>query len=144
MIHDGKDHINVYSKGETKLGRMLSNFAYTPFILPIAGRFDSVEAFWHWWRSGGRTNKRLHGFQASNQKYVIERDPPSPELLKRVYLRKLKYQTPLKEALMKSTLPFTHYYVYGGLRKATPWEWTGSLWHDIREELKYEQSLSKI
>lgn len=28
---DGIDHINVYSKGKTELGKLLSNFARTPF-----------------------------------------------------------------------------------------------------------------
>jgi len=30
---DGITHINIYSKGKTDLGRMLSNFAKLPFIL---------------------------------------------------------------------------------------------------------------
>lgn len=40
---DGIDHINIYSKGKTTLGRMLSNFACTPFTHPEDGKFASIE-----------------------------------------------------------------------------------------------------
>ena len=39
---DGIEHINIYSKGKTELGRLLTNFAQTPFIHPEYGRFESV------------------------------------------------------------------------------------------------------
>lgn len=29
-LEDGITHINVYSKGATELGRLLTNFAHTP------------------------------------------------------------------------------------------------------------------
>jgi len=45
---DGKSHINVYSKGQTELGRMLSNFAHSPFR-NMEYDFASVEAFWYWY-----------------------------------------------------------------------------------------------
>jgi hypothetical protein len=40
---DGVTHINVYSRGNTELGRLLSNFAHTPFSHPEFGEFASVE-----------------------------------------------------------------------------------------------------
>jgi hypothetical protein len=33
---DGIDHINIYSKGYTKLGRLLSNFTKSEFTHPIS------------------------------------------------------------------------------------------------------------
>jgi hypothetical protein len=45
---DGVTHINVYSRGNTELGRLLSNFAHTPFSHPEFGEFASVEGFWYW------------------------------------------------------------------------------------------------
>ena len=45
---DGITHINICSKGKTELGRLLSNFAHTPFWLQGAGRFESVEGYWFW------------------------------------------------------------------------------------------------
>jgi predicted NAD-dependent protein-ADP-ribosyltransferase YbiA (DUF1768 family) len=42
---DGVDHVNVYSRGKTEAGRLLSNFAHTPFTLHGV-RFASVEGFY--------------------------------------------------------------------------------------------------
>lgn len=44
---DGIDHINVYSKGKTALGRFLSNFAQVD-LETKNGNFSSVEAYWYW------------------------------------------------------------------------------------------------
>lgn len=44
--NDGIDHINVYSGGATELGRLLTNFAHTPFENEY-GKFESVEGFWY-------------------------------------------------------------------------------------------------
>jgi predicted NAD-dependent protein-ADP-ribosyltransferase YbiA (DUF1768 family) len=42
---DGIDHLNIYSRGRTTEGRLLSNFAETPFVLDGV-RFASVEAWY--------------------------------------------------------------------------------------------------
>lgn len=42
---DGLDHINVYSRGKTLLGKYLSNFARTPVMISTL-RFASVESWW--------------------------------------------------------------------------------------------------
>jgi predicted NAD-dependent protein-ADP-ribosyltransferase YbiA (DUF1768 family) len=42
---DGIDHLNIYSRGRTTEGRLLSNFAATPFVLDGV-RFASVEAWY--------------------------------------------------------------------------------------------------
>ena len=34
---DGVTHINIYSKGQTELGGLLSNFSRTPFVHPKYG-----------------------------------------------------------------------------------------------------------
>lgn len=46
---DEKNHIKVYSKAKSELGRELSNFAHTPFIYNEL-EFASVEAWWHWYK----------------------------------------------------------------------------------------------
>ena len=43
---DGITHINIYSKGQTELGKMLSNFAKFP-IQTVDGNFMSVEGYWY-------------------------------------------------------------------------------------------------
>lgn len=44
---DGIDHINVYSRGKTELGRILSNFSKTE-IRKTYGTFSSVEGLYHY------------------------------------------------------------------------------------------------
>lgn len=44
---DGIDHINIYSKGRTALGRFLSNFAQAE-IETEDGEFASIEGYWYW------------------------------------------------------------------------------------------------
>lgn len=134
MQEDGKDHINVFSKGTTLLGRKLSNFARTPFILPLAGRFESVEAFWYWWISGGKSQKNTYGFIAkqNGMKYKQVREIPNESLLKAIYKRKLEQNPELKQMFLENQLPFTHYYIYGGKKINTEWEWTGSLWNKLK------------
>lgn len=65
---DGVDHINVYSRGRTGLGRVLTNFAHTPFTVPEHGTFASVEGYWYWLQCpAGAARERLrplHGHRA--------------------------------------------------------------------------------
>ena len=72
---DGIDHINIYSKGKTELGRLLTNFAHTPFTFPLHGAFSSVEAFWYYAKTGflHPQLKPLYGFRAKEEgkKYAI-------------------------------------------------------------------------
>ncbi len=52
---DGVDHINIYSKGKTSLGRFLSNFVQAD-IETEDGDFASVEGYWYWLTCPSTTN----------------------------------------------------------------------------------------
>lgn len=125
---DGITHINVYSKGKTELGSLLSNFSHTPFTHPHDGKFQSVEGYWYWVKFGKRIDdfRELVGNDAKNlAKYILD------ELVKelgsnpleafneeeiesiRTALKCKVYQTPhLKSIMKESTLPFVHYYCW--------------------------------
>lgn len=123
---DGETHINIYSKGKTHLGRMLSNFGHTPFKHPVHGYFSSVEAFWYWLSLGGKDDnlRTLHGFQAKKTGQAV-RDAilkngnkvPHVEdfkaMIKSAILAKIEQNPDLAAMLKNSTLPLTHYYVWG-------------------------------
>jgi len=51
---DGVTHINIYSKGRTTLGQMLSNFEDSPFTCED-GNFRSIEDYWYWLSVDNRT-----------------------------------------------------------------------------------------
>lgn len=132
------NHINVYSKSESELGRLLSNFAHTPFV--YAGRmYASVEGWWYFRRCPDPRLLALHGWAAKKLGQALERsagsDPTPAELLD-VYLAKVDQNPYIKQLLVDSSLPFDHYYEYGGKRVYPRHRWTGQLWSEVREIVK--------
>lgn len=120
---DGIDFINVYSRGNTKLGRFLSNMYYAPVDTPY-GRFDTIEGYWHY--LGLPDNcpdkeqlKTADGFharrigQALREQYgTVERDD-FETLISAALLEKLSsYSDDWVEEYGKiGKVPLKHYYV---------------------------------
>src|SRR6267142_491835 len=130
--NDGIDHINVYSKGRTRLGRLLSNFAWTPFDHPEYGYFKTVEGFWYWIITGKDEFRYLPGYKCKEKgkKEINIREYPNKEELKIAYKYKLQFNPEIYDLLKENKLPFEHYYVYGNKKiKAIEWEWTAKLWN---------------
>lgn len=139
--NDGIDHINVYSKGKTELGRWLSNFSHSPFNHPYHGHFESVEGYWYWLSTGMKHDslRRLHGFDAKRQGRKYKTVPvENYETHIEVALYCKVVQNPLWIPLIReSHLPFIHYYVYGG--KPTHLDdsvWVMDILDDIRQQLQ--------
>lgn len=116
---DGIDHINIYSKGKTELGRFLTNFAHTPFEHPIDGKFESIEGYWYWLTCQNDALRKVYGFQAKKLgrdlggKDWVE-DPMFEYKIKTAILAKLDANPDIVLDLIDSDLPFKHYYVFGG------------------------------
>lgn len=114
---DGVTHINVYSKGATELGRLLSNFAQTPFEHPIFGHFESMEGYWYYIRTGFQFGelKYMHGHAAKvhgKQEEVVPFPHFEAAILDGIRC-KLRQNRGILKLLEDSTLPLTHYYWYG-------------------------------
>lgn len=138
MFSDGIDCINVYSRGKTPIGRILSNFAHTPFK-GNGLQFESVEAWWYWFTTGKKHDNlcSFWGFRAKKEGKQYPRVfEVTPDILREVYKLKVACNPQIKEMLKESHLPFTHYYEYGSKIVETDWQWTGELWNEIREEAK--------
>lgn len=112
---DGIDHINVYSRGNTQLGRRLSNFAYVSFNHPYFGNFSSMEGFWYYIRNGcvDEELRNLSGLSAKRR----GRDTPGKyqphfrdDVIGAIY-QKITQNDHLREDFVTSTLPFAHYYM---------------------------------
>ncbi|HXQ32489.1 MAG TPA: DUF4326 domain-containing protein [Anaerolineales bacterium] len=117
VLTDGIDHINIYSKGKTQLGRDLSNFSEIGFDHPQYGRFASVEAFYYFCSTGHQHAhlKTLYGFKAKQEGKLLER-VDNPKLLDEIEeaIKLRFYQNPwLLQQFKVSTLPFKHYYIGG-------------------------------
>ena len=136
---DGIDHINIYSKGKTKLGRWLTNFSYSPISIPDFGDFNSIEAFWYYLGCEDDSLRPLSGWQAKQKgrqiKQTIERNN-FEELIKAAIDIKLKSNIPLLLEFKQSTLPLFHYYEYGDKRVDAGYEWILDHISDRRQLLK--------
>lgn len=114
---DGIDHINIYSKGRTELGKLLSNFTHSPFEHKMYGKFNTVEGFWHWLKTDKQYDifRECSGAEAKsmskNYSFVFNGDFKSE--IKKAILLKIEQNEKIKQLLKDSTLPLTHYYYYG-------------------------------
>lgn len=140
---EGVDHINAYSRSRTPLGRLLSNFAHTPFTLRDDGPFASVEAYWYWLSAPlplRDTLRPLHGFEAKRQGRAIRGHdwPSSPAFRYKVcsaLYAKVTQNPDLARLLAASPLPIVHYYVTAGGQTIYPenGEWMWSYYEAIRD-----------
>lgn len=149
---DGITHINVYSKAATELGRKLTNFAQTPFEHPRDGFFASVEAYWYWLSLGSCHNelRSLHGMNAKATGKAIREElekngsiEPVENFeakIKKAILCKIEQNHDIRDALKVSTLPLTHYYVWGtppniSVTNPMKFSWIHEYISDIRDYL---------
>ncbi len=115
LENDGIDHINIYSKGKTEIGRWLSNFTHEPIIVPEHGNFSSIEGYWYWL---GTRNERLRtaiGFGAKQLGKSLESQfiEGFDDYIRKAIDIKLKSNRKMLVIFSLTKLPFTHYYVYG-------------------------------
>lgn len=142
---DGVDHINIYSKGKTELGRWLTNFALSPFTLEDHGDFESVEGYWYWLATGRKHEvlRLLFGVEAKRTGKSFERVEMDgfEEEVKRGIRAKLLQHPKMLNRLIDSDLYLTHYYTYGYSEdncKVMPagYEWITEYIDSIRQTCK--------
>jgi predicted NAD-dependent protein-ADP-ribosyltransferase YbiA (DUF1768 family) len=142
---DGVTHINIFSRGKTELGRLLSNFAHTPIRLKH-GTFQSIEGYWYWLSVSEDCQERddlksAYGWKAKQLGKRLKEDykvlvSPKEAIFRRMIevalYNKLQQHPKIKRLLITSDLPFTHYYVFGGLEKDAGFEWITDFWTRAR------------
>lgn len=158
---DGIEHINIYSKGETYLGRSLTNMSNIPFEFNNR-KYNSMEGFFFIvtgyflnlpdFKRNSEIVKKLSSCSCYDAKKIggklINHKPIPDEKFdefKAIYESALRCkieQSPriLKE-LRESSLPFLHYYFYGEKDNAKVIEnpkhnWMIEIIQKIRTELK--------
>ena len=131
---EGKTHINAYSKSQTRLGRLLSNFANTPFRCND-GDFRSIEGYWYWLSTDHPEKeqlRKLYGYHAKQTGRKLRgadwpKDSSFREKIKAALDAKIQQTQELQNLLKKNNLPIVHYYAYGG-QTVTPaegqWIWS--------------------
>lgn len=146
---DGIDHINVYSKGKTSLGRALTNMSDWGFTDPKYGWFRSMEAYWYW-NSTGRQHeqlKTLSGFEAKKQGRELAKVPLEgfEDVIRRGLKLRMDQGFPqIKKALCDSTVPLTHYMHYGDDDSVmyTKYDWLVDYLMELRQ--LYKSTWSKV
>jgi hypothetical protein len=146
MSKDGEDHINIYSKGETILGRYLSNFTEQKFKDPYCGEFQSIEGYWYYNLTGDSNLKNYSGYKAKkygqDQLKKIERNEwaVNKQRIKIALLCKLTQGNTFRlNDFIKSTLPFKHYYKYGDkIVEPKEGKWITDFFEDLRRILQNE------
>lgn len=134
---DGVNHINVYSKGKTELGRLLTNFADTPFKHPVHGWFRTVEGFWYWLKTGKQYEdlRNMEGWEAK----MLGRKWPAVEVenfdntIKTAIRAKLIHNPHILRLLLDNELPLAHYYVVRGSIKQAGYEWINEYYMEVRD-----------
>lgn len=141
-LKDGIDHINIYSKGITELGRYLSNWANAP-VVTDDGYFASIEGYWYWLSSHDEVLRNLYGFKAKQvgKQISITGAHILPADQFRLKIRdacwaKIHTNQKMLTAFIQSALPFTHYYAYGGKVVNAGHEWTTVMWEQYRTYIK--------
>ena len=143
---DGIDHINMYTKGKTLLGRLLTNLAATPFSA-ADGSFQCIEGYWYWLGITNADREQLrntNGFESKALGKTLRNsaasipDPKFKEKIGMALIAKLKANPQIAELLCKSTLPLAHYYV-SAMGKAIPqdkFNWLTLIWESLRKQLQ--------
>lgn len=117
------NHLNVYSKSKSRLGRLLTNFAKADINTPD-GKFMSVEGYWYWMSIPATNPHRdelrcLSGYAAKKRGRELRLecgdnlrfDPEFEEKIRLAVRDKLAHANPNILNLPEGYLPLAHYYV---------------------------------
>lgn len=144
---DGVTHINIYSKGKTELGRLLTNMSEVGFDHPVAGYFRSMEGFWYYYFTRSQHNefKVMNPWECKKAGKLMRDDRIDKEgissLDKVIILQaigyKIKQSMKIIGLMIDSELPFAHYYCYGDRVIMLPqYDWMTEEFERIRKILK--------
>lgn len=123
-MDDGITHIDIYTKGKTRLGRLLTNLADIPVHHPIYGTFRCAEGLWYYLKTGCQFEclRAMTGFEAKKfgtSKPTVWMDD-FKEQFKLGLINKIVSHQELYEAFVSSELPFEHYYFYSSNKPNVP------------------------
>ncbi len=143
---DGIDHINIYSKAQTRLGKLLSNWADIPFTHPEDGRFATIESYWYWLKLAGHPAREqlrhLKGWPAKELGRSLAPDSTplsleGREKIKQAIRLKIAASDELRSLMKANKLPYKHYYVYSNVvREPTSDKWLVDFITELTKEIQ--------
>ncbi len=151
--YDGLTHINIYSRGCTRLGRLCSNHADIAIEHPFYGHFRNLEGLWYYLRTGKKHDslRVLSAFDARTHGKDLEKEwnPQFNQEFKMGIVAKVQASEELRQLLSESTLPFVHYYVYGKgddpkIIVPKGHDWQMLMWDKMRIVVKEGRALDDV
>ena len=139
---DGIDHINIWTKARTPLGKQLSNLAYKDFTHPRYGYFNTMEGFWHWLATGKQHEifRSVSGFKAKTESknYNKVNNPDFEKEICEALTCRFNEHRDMLFNFVDSHLPFKHYFVYGDRvqDQTEKYQWMIDYYHEYREYLQ--------
>lgn len=122
---DGITHINVYTKSNTEIGKLLSNLSDSPINHPKYGYFFCLESLWYWLILGKNDHqlKDMNGYEAkkfgqakiTNKEeydFITESKSFRAEFKDGIRAKLLSNTKTLQLLVDTKNLPITHYYFY--------------------------------
>lgn len=150
--NDGKEFINVYSRGVTELGKFLTNFSHHE-IMTEDGRFQSVEGYWGWLGSGSDQKEYYRNLFGIDAKKAMKSESNKTRINVDDFQRKIKKAIAYKIAtnprmaleFKNSKLPFVHFYDYKGrVVLVTDCGWIMEFLENLRKFLQMESHLDLV
>lgn len=150
-FQDGIDHVNIFSRSQCELGRLLSNFTKSPFVHPVYGAFQSMEGFYYYISTGMVCEelKNKYGADAKTLGRKFEKVLVNNfnDIMMEGLRCKLQQNPLIKSRLVNTNLPFKHYYYFGKLEPNKPYrihvpagaKWWCDAWTKLRNELFEEE-----
>lgn len=146
---DGVDFYNIYSKGETELGRRASHFAYSEFVHPVYGSFKSMEAFWVFVKLEDPEDPEMQilrtmvGYQAKafGRTVKTKKIENFHQIINSGNWHKFNQNPVLKQLMVESDLPFKHYYLSANGQvtiRPLGYDWLLEGFEEIRKRLKLQ------
>lgn len=144
-VKDGVDHINIWEKGNTELGKVLSPSVTIPFNHGLFGHFETMEGFWHYIHSAERDDRIRNMSGTSLKNFARKLSPTRVKHFKALIIdanyQKIKKYKQVVESLKESSLPFDAYYTNNvGLRIRHNYSvWLCAGFEEIRKALKEDR-----
>lgn len=147
-VKDGVDHINIWEKGTTELGKVLSPSVTIAFNHNVFGHFETMEGFWHYIHSAERDDRIRNMSGTSLKNFARKLSPTRVKHFKALIIdanyQKIKKYKQIVESIKESNLPFDAYYTNNvGLRIRHNYSvWLCAGFEEIRKALQEDRELN--
>lgn len=143
---DGTEHVNIWDKGQTNMGKALSTLADLPFVHNVYGKFRSIEGFYHYIRSVDQNDamRKVAGYWArkAGQRLEVKHVPDFKKIIADANWQKIQQIPVLMEELknLSTFVALDSYYIQNEeplVRVRPPTAaWMVPAFHEIRMALQ--------